>query len=297
MTRAFSFESVAEKQTRPVGPVLLIGGGGMLGRAWRQLLEAQGVGCVAPRRADLDITKPHTIDDYVTGGFPLVVNCAAWTDVDGAETHIEQARALNAMAVNDLAQRCGRAGSTLVHYSTDYVFNGQASTPYAVNSPTDPINRYAETKWMGEVFLQRSGCRYLLVRTSWVYAPWGTNFVRTIARLCRDRESLNVVNDQRGRPTSAEHLARTTLALLRHGATGVYHVCDGGEATWFDFARAIAGYFNPACRVEPCTTAEFPRPAKRPAYGVLSLTKTEQELGPMPHWRDNLKDVLRRLEG
>ena len=296
MTKAFSFESVVASQTQSVGPVLLIGGGGMVGRAWKQLLADHGIQFAAPSSHELDLTQTSTIDQFVTAEFPVVVNCAAWTDVDGAEKHIEEASAINALAVNELAIRCGRVGSTLIHYSTDYVFNGQGSQPYAVNAPTDPVNKYGETKWMGEVFLQQSGCRYLLIRTSWIYAPWGQNFVKTIAKICREREELQVVDDQSGRPTSAEHLAATSLSLLRAGATGVYHVCDDGEATWFEFAKVIVDYFNPGCQVSPCGTDAFPRPAPRPRYSVLSLTKTKNEIGKLSDWRENLKVVLPRLE-
>lgn len=296
MPRTFSFESVVARQTRQVGPVLLIGGGGMLGRAWRELLQREGIDCVAPTRKELDLTRPHTLDAYVTAEFPTIVNCAGWTDVDGAETHLEEAKALNAVGVSELAARCGRVGATLIHYSTDYIFNGQAGAPYQISAPTDPINVYGQTKWMGEVFLQQSGCRYLLIRTSWLYAPWSKNFVRTIAKLCKEKSTLKVVNDQRGRPTSSEHLADVSLRLLRNGATGIYHGTDGGECTWYEFAREIARLINPACHIEPCATADFPRPAKRPTYSVFSLTKTEQELGPMPDWRENLAAVLKKLE-
>ena len=279
-----------------MGPVLLIGGSGMLGRAWRELLAKQGIECVAPRHAELDITDPATIDRFVTGEFATVVNCSAWTDVDGAEKNFDGAKALNATAVANLAARCGRVNATLVHYSTDYVFNGLDNGPYPVDAPIAPINVYGQTKALGEAVLQQSGCRYLLIRTSWLYAPWAKNFVRTIAKACREKPSLKVVNDQRGRPTSSEHLAKLTLGLLQKNATGIYHGSDGGECTWFEFATEIARIVNPACKVEPCATSDFPRPAKRPAYSVFSLEKTEAELGPMADWRINLKDVLDRLE-
>lgn len=279
-----------------MGPVLLVGGSGMLGRAWRELLAKQGIDCVAPSHAELDLTQPDSIERFVTGEFPTVINCSAWTDVDGAEKNLDGAKALNATAVANLAARCGRVNATLVHYSTDYVFNGLDNGPYPVDAPIAPINVYGQTKALGEAALQQSGCRYLLIRTSWLYAPWAKNFVRTIAKACKEKPSLKVVNDQRGRPTSSEHLADLSLGLLRNGATGIFHGSDGGQCTWFDFATEIARIINPACKVDPCSTSDFPRPAKRPAYSVFSLEKTEKELGPMPDWKVNLKSVLERLE-
>ena len=144
--------------------------------------------------------------------------------------------------------------------------------------------------------LEASAGEWLLVRTSWLYAPWARNFVRTIAGLAGARSALRVVDDQRGRPTSAEHLAGTTLALLERGERGTFHVTDGGECSWFDFAVQIAAHVNPECRVEPCTSADFPRPARRPGYSVLELAKTEALVGPMTPWSSSLAAVLERLE-
>jgi dTDP-4-dehydrorhamnose reductase len=152
---------------------------------------------------------------------------------------------------------------------------------------------------VGESLIARArsrGLRSLLIRTSWLYAPWGKNFVRTIARLARDHPTLRVVNDQRGRPTSAEHLAKATISLVRAGAEGVFHVTDGGEASWFEFAAQVAAFAAPACRVEPCATAQFPRPAPRPAYSVLDLSRTEALIGPRPPWQQQLASVLPNLE-
>jgi dTDP-4-dehydrorhamnose reductase len=181
----------------------------------------------------------------------------------------------------------------LLHFSTDYVFDGAASTPYSVTAALHPNTAYGRSKAKGEALLVASGCEYLLVRTSWLYAPWGKNFVDTIARFARERPSMRVVNDQRGRPTSAEYLAARSLALLEHAARGTFHVTDGGECTWYEFAKAIAAGSGGTAHMEPCTTAEFPRPAPRPAYSVLDLSVTEALLGPSRAWQDNLADVLR----
>lgn len=184
----------------------------------------------------------------------------------------------------------------LVTYSTDYVFDGQAQRPYRTGEKRAPLNAYGRSKAVGEELLERSGGRWMNIRTSWLYAPWGNNFVRTIAKLLREKPSIKVVNDQRGRPTSAEHLAAATLAMIDAGATGHQHVTDGGECTWYEFAVEIGRLIAAPGKVEPCTSAEFPRPAKRPAYSVLDLTETEQLIGSMPDWRANLAHVVKRME-
>ena len=151
-----------------------------------------------------------------------------------------------------------------MHYSTDYVFPGDASAPYAVDAPRAPIGAYGRSKLLGEQRSSRSAAEWLCLRTSWLYAPWGKNFVLTIAGLARERQSLRVVNDQRGRPTCCETLAWITERLLDAGERGMRHACDGGECTWFDLATDIAARVNPSCVVEPCATSEYPRPARRP---------------------------------
>ena len=280
----------------PVTSVLLLGANGMLARGWRELLDARGIPYVGLDLPEFDMTCPDQVDVAIDGGHPYVVNCAAYTAVDDVETNEALAGKINGTAPGLLAARCREVGVMLVHYSTDYVFNGRAETPYAVDAPRDPVNAYGRTKALGEEAIEQFGGRYLIVRTSWLYAPWSKNFVRTIAGAARKRDELRVVNDQHGRPTSGEHLAAATLGLIEAGMTGIAHVTDGGECTWFDFATAIAAHANPKCRVEPCGTEAFPTPATRPAYSVLDLSRTEQCLGPMPHWRQNLADVLARLE-
>lgn len=272
-------------------PILLIAPDGMLGRAWHALLHNRGLPHRSVGRPDLDLADPASIDRHLTDDLGTVINCAAWTDVDGAETHEAEATAINGEGVAHLARRCGEVGATLVTYSTDYVFNGEATEPYLIDEPRAPLNAYGRSKAAGEAALVASSCRWLNLRTSWLYAPWGNNFVLTIAKLAAEREELKVVADQRGRPTSCEHLAEASLAMLDAGATGHYHVTDGGECTWHEFALAIAARVNPACRVVPCTTADFPRPAKRPAYSVLDLSHTEGLIGQRPHWRENLDSL------
>jgi dTDP-4-dehydrorhamnose reductase len=276
--------------------LVLIGRGGMLGRAVAEHLDGAGVSFLAPRRDDLDITKPSDVRSAVDGSCPLVINCAAWTDVDGAERDEERALAVNADAPRLLAERCRDLGLVLLHVSTDYVFDGRAASPYRVDHPRSPLGAYARSKALGEEHVERSGCAHLIVRTSWLYAPWGRSFVRTIAHLGRQARTLRVVHDQRGRPTSAQHLARTALALAARGRRGVAHVCDAGECTRFELARQVVRLGGGSARIEPCATADMPRPAPRPAYSVLDLSGTERDVGPMPDWCDNLAGVMSRIE-
>ncbi|MBX7082396.1 MAG: dTDP-4-dehydrorhamnose reductase [Nannocystaceae bacterium] len=282
--------------SRAPARVHVLGADGMLGRAWLQQLRAGGIEHHGFALPQFDLTRATDLAALPLAPGDAVINCAAWTDVDGAEKDEAAATRVNGGAVASLAQRCADAGATLVHYSTDYVFDGQATAPYPVDGMHAPLSAYGRSKAAGERGLFAAGPSYLLVRTSWLYAPWGQNFVRTITKLARERPNLRVVDDQRGRPTSAEHLARASWRLLDAGCRGIVHVTDGEQCTWFEFATAIAAATAPQCRVDPCTTAEFPRPARRPAYSVLDLGRTEAAIGAMPSWRDNLADVLARLE-
>lgn len=277
------------------GPVLLISPDGMLGQAWSTLLTRDGVPHVGASFPALDLTSAASLDAIDFSGFSVVVNCSGYTDVDGAESNEAQATAVNGHGVGALAQRCAVAGAVLVHYSTDYVFDGLGEVPYCVDHPRAPLNAYGRSKAIGEVLIEEAGDAHLIVRTSWLYAPWGNNFVRTMARLGRQRDSLRVVDDQHGRPTSAEHLAAVTMALLDHDTRGIAHVTDGGQCTWHGLAQAVIAAVNPDCRVERCSTAEFPRPATRPPYSVLDLSATEAVVGPMRLWTDNVADVMSRL--
>lgn len=275
---------------------LLISPDGMLGRAWKTLLEEKGLPFEAVSYPEFDLTSDASLARVSDGSYSRVINCAAWTDVDGAEAKENLATAVNGEAVGRLAACCATAGSVLVHYSTDYVFPGDATAPYPVDGVHDPVNAYGRGKARGETLIRGSGADHLILRTSWLYAPWGKNFVLTMRKLGAERDTLSVVNDQRGRPTSAQHLASASLGLLEAGARGTLHVTDGGECTWHEFAAAVVATVNPDCDVQPCSSDAFPRPAVRPAYSVLDLGPTEAILGPMPDWRDNLAAVLSEVD-
>ena len=264
----------------------------MLGRCWTELLARRGIEHASTTIGDLDITDATALERSVPKGVRWVVNCAAYTAVDAAEEHEALANEVNGYAVGRLAERCDAVGAKLIHYSTDYVFDGTATEPYPVDCPRCPINAYGRSKAIGEELLERSGVPHLLVRSSWLYAPWGKNFVLTIAELARSRSELRVVDDQRGRPTDSRRLAEVSLGLAERGELGTFHVTDGGDCTWFDLAALVASLVNPSCRVDPCTSAEFPRPAPRPAYSVLDISETEAVMGPMLPWQDRVRTLL-----
>lgn len=280
---------------------LILGSRGMVGRAWAGLLTAHAVAFDALARDRLDLEDTEAVRTLDVSGYSHVINCAAWTAVDAAEAEYERARAVNATAVGELARQCASAGAMFVTYSTDYVFDGDASEPYPTTYPHAPVNAYGRSKAEGEAHLAGVDAPWLCVRTSWVYAPWGRNFVRTIANAAAARSELSVVNDQRGRPTSAEGLARSTLALVRAGATGLAHATDSGSCSWFEFAAEIVrlaglGATSPLAEVKPCPSSAYPSPAARPAWSVLDLSETEALIGPMTPWQQALADVLRRRD-
>lgn len=276
--------------------IVVMGSRGMLGRAVSEALDRRGAAWRRVNRPEFELTDPDAIAAAIGPGVETVINCAAWTDVDGAEADEAGADAANHLGSRHLAERCAAVGAVMVHYSTDYVFPGDARSPWPVDAPIAPINAYGRTKAAGEAAIRAVGPEHLILRTSWLYAPWGKNFVLTMRRLLREKDTLTVVDDQRGRPTSAEHLADATLGLLDADARGTLHVSDAGQCTWCGFARKINELLDAGCDVQPCTTDAFPRPAKRPAYSVLDLAATEAIVGPRPHWHDTLRAVLDRVD-
>ncbi|MFJ8688663.1 dTDP-4-dehydrorhamnose reductase [Micromonospora wenchangensis] len=280
--------------------VLVTGAGGMLGRDLLAVLAERGdLKVTAATRADLDVTDAGAVRAAVAG-HDVVLNTAAWTDVDGAERDEAAATTVNGDAVAHLARACAGHGARLVHVSTDYVFAGDADTPYAEDAPTDPVNAYGRSKLAGE----RAVVRFLpetgyLVRTAWLYGAHGRNFVTTMLGLAATREHLDVVADQHGQPTWSYALATRLVALVDaalagHAPAGVYHGTCTGQTTWYGLARAafaLAG-LDPD-RVRPTTSDRFPRPAARPAYSVLGHDRwAEAGLPPLPDWHDALSDAF-----
>jgi dTDP-4-dehydrorhamnose reductase len=266
----------------------------MLGRAFCRRLEELERPFLALSRAQCDLRYDEQLLRAVDSG-SLVVNCAAYTNVDGAEADEATATRVNGEAVGVLAGACRKAGVPLVHFSTDYVFDGASSTPYRIDHTRAPLGAYGRSKAVGERLLEASGAEFLLVRTSWVYSAWGNNFVRTMAKLMSTRPSVQVVADQRGRPSEAEALAKNTLRLVDAGKRGIFHVTDAGECSWFEFARAIARAIGSTAEVNPCTTKEFPRPAPRPGYSVLDISETERVLGPLVPFEAQLERISETL--
>lgn len=275
--------------------ILLVSPDGMLGHAFALALASRGEPVRAVSYPEIDLRDDGSIARSLAIRPRLVINCAAYTDVDGAETHELEADEVNGHGVGRLARACAAAGAKLVHFGTDYVFAGDASTPYAVDAPIAPRTAYGRSKALGEAMLRGAGAEHLYVRTSWLYAPWGKNFVRTIAKAADARPELKVVDDQRGRPTSAEGLVKTTLALLDAGAAGTFHATDEGECTWFELASFVVEARGAKARVVPCTSAEYPSRTPRPRYSVLDLSRTHALVGPGTHWREAVRDVLARL--
>lgn len=276
---------------------LVTGGTGQLGSEVVALLRAQGDDVVAPTRHDLDITDALAVDALVHDVRPdVVVGCAAYTAVDAAESDLEGATRLNAEAPAYLAGACREVGARLLQVSTDYVFAGDATTPYAEDAPTGPRTVYGATKLAGEhAVLETLPDLGYVVRTAWLYGATGANFVRTMVRAAGEREVLEVVDDQHGQPTWAADVADRLVALGRADAEpGVYHATSAGETTWFGFARAVfEAYGLDPERVRPTTTDRFPRPAPRPAWSVLGHDRWARAgIEPIRHWREAVDAAL-----
>jgi dTDP-4-dehydrorhamnose reductase len=274
--------------------VVVFGACGMLGRRLVQEAERRGWRVHGFTRAEADITNPGRIAAILADTrAEAVFNAAAWTDVDGAEQDEAGAMLVNAEGPRMLAEACRDAGSLLVHVSTDYVFSGDASEPYPCDAPIAPINAYGRSKAAGEAAIVRVGEQagwdgFIIGRTAWLHDTSGRNFVTTIASLARERDHLDVVDDQRGRPTAAPELARQLCSLVDAGARGIFHCCNDGEATWCDLARAVVAATGSGCRIDACGSDRFPRPARRPAYSVLELSRTKAVIGAIPRWEESI---------
>jgi dTDP-4-dehydrorhamnose reductase len=282
--------------TRPT--ILVIGARGQLGFELARVLPAQGE-VTALDRTQLDLSDVDGIREKLRALRPaLVVNAAAYTAVDQAEREPEQAETINARAPAILAEEAKRLDALLIHYSTDYVFDGAAAVPYSEDAPTRPLSVYGASKLHGEQAIAGSGCRYVILRTSWVYALRGRNFLLTIRRLAAERDELRIVADQFGVPNWSRALAEATATLVGHGLdvlaerAGIYHLSAHGSTSWFEFARAIVGPVD-SPRVLPITTADYPTVARRPPYAVLATEKLERVFGiSLADWRETLARCL-----
>jgi dTDP-4-dehydrorhamnose reductase len=282
--------------TRP--KLLITGAGGQVGHELARVLPAHGE-VIALDRSQLDLADFDVLRRTIHAIRPqIIVNAAAYTAVDQAEREPELADAINARAPGVLAEEAKRLGAVLIHYSTDYVFDGMASTPYVEDAPTGPLGVYGESKLRGERAIAAVDGASIVLRTSWVYALRGRNFLLTVRRLAATRDELRIVVDQIGVPNWAHTIATATARLIGRGLAdlaehrGLYHLSGTGVTSWFEFARAIMGPVERP-RLVPITTAEYPTAARRPAYAVLSTAKFERTFGfGLPEWRAMLRDCL-----
>jgi dTDP-4-dehydrorhamnose reductase len=278
--------------------ILLTGRTGQVGFELERVL-AGFAELVPADRTKIDFTNSALIRDEVRKTKPeLILNAAAYTAVDKAESEPETAMQVNGVAPGILAEEAKKLGALLVHYSTDYVFDGSGTSPYKEDDAPNPINVYGRSKLEGERRIAASGCRHLLLRTSWVYAPRGRNFFLTIAKKALAGEPLRVVSDQRGAPTEARLIAETTRALLERGQEGVFNVVPSGETSWHGFAQAIVQAVGSSVKVDAIPSSAYPTPARRPAYSVLSTGKIARALGKAPpSWESSLDRCVKEWKG
>ena len=303
--------------------VLVTGGCGQLGMSLRRVMaDAIFTDVVdAPDTLLLDITDLAAVRSMVASeGVDVIVNCAGYTNVDAAESHVDAAELLNAKAVENLAVAMKEVGGLLVHISTDYVFGSKYNTPIPEDAVTAPESVYGQSKWHGEEAIRRVGCRSVIIRTAWLYSEFGKNFVKTMLRLTAEKPSLKVVFDQVGTPTYAGDLAEAIVHVIAStpsvipsapsvipsapsvipseaSVSQTFHFSNEGVCSWYDFAKTIAEYAgHTACDIQPCHSDEFPSPVRRPAYSVLDKTKIKETFGlRIPYWTDSLKKCLKNL--
>jgi dTDP-4-dehydrorhamnose reductase len=273
--------------------LLVTGAGGMLARALIRQAGARRDAVVPVTRAELDVTDAEAVVRRIEAERPdVVVQGAAYTAVDRAEAEPDAAFAVNVEGTRNVARACQKFGAIFVYLSTDYVFGGDANRPYRPSDPPNPLGEYGRTKWLGEVAAAEAG-RALIVRTSWLYGDGGTHFVDTIARLAAERDVLDIVDDQIGRPTWTEQLADTIDKLLKAGALGTFHASAAGEpVSWAGFAEEIVRQMRLGVEVRRISSSDLKRAAARPKYSVLDLTETEARIGPLSDWRDSLTRYL-----
>lgn len=280
--------------------LLITGANGQLGTEMRCLSASNHQNCTFTDVQELDITNLDAIRQCMAKNMTeVVVNCAAYTNVDKAEDDYATADMLNNKAVENLAVACKEKGATLIHISTDYVFQGDGNLPCKENQLTNPLGVYGKTKLAGEISLQNSGCNYLIFRTAWLYSPFGNNFVKNMKKLTSERTTLKVVFDQVGTPTYAGDLARLIYHIIETNQlnkTGIYHFSNEGVCSWYDFAKEINNLSGNSCDIQPCHSAEFPSKVKRPHFSVLDKTKTKETFNfEIPYWKDSLIKCIQEL--
>lgn len=289
-------------QKKPIN-ILITGANGQLGNEMRNVSRLSDDRYIFTDIAELDITNIEAIRKMVTlEGVDVIVNCAAYTNVDKAEDDTELADLINNKAVANLATIAKEADAQLIHISTDYVFGGyQHNTPITEDAVTNPLGVYGETKLRGEEAILTIGCKYLIFRTAWLYSAYGNNFVKTMRRLTNERDTLNVVFDQVGSPTYAADLASIIYNVIENRLfsehQGIYHFSNEGAISWYDFAQAICELSGNHCNILPCHSNEFPSKVTRPSYSVLDKTKVKIDFSiTIPYWKDSLIKCIHQLE-
>ena len=274
--------------------VLVTGAAGMLGQA---VVKRLGKVALPMTRGDADLANAAATIEFIERAAPdVIVHCAAWTDVDGCEADADRAFRDNGLAARNVAIAAQRLDAAMCYVSTDYVFDGSKNTPYREYDPPAPLGVYGRSKRWGEEAVQALVRKHWIVRTSWLFGPGGKNFVQTMHGLLMDRDSVKVVDDQRGSPTFTGHLAEALIDLVRTPFYGTYHVSNSGSCSWFELAQRIAQNMDSSCKLTPCTTAEFPRPAARPRNSVLDpFAWRTNGLAALPTWQEGVDAYLRTL--
>lgn len=281
--------------------VIVTGSNGQLGSELKELAPGYPeLNFIFLSRDELSIGNKEALDKTFELYQPeYFINCAAYTAVDKAEEEISLAFEINGTAVGNIAELCHRHNCKFIHISTDYVFNGESNEPIKETDAVDPVNRYGESKLLGEKLAFENNPNSIVIRTSWVYSFYGKNFVKTMMRLMNDKESIGVVNDQIGSPTYAADLAKVILKIIQSGEwfPGIYHFSNEGVISWFDFALETKRLINSSCVVNPIATAQFPTPAKRPAYSVMDKTKIQNTFNiQLTDWKESLKTCIEKLK-
>lgn len=285
--------------------VLVTGANGQLGRCIKDVVNSykSNADWFFTDIDELDITDFNAVRRFVDDNkINVIINCAAYTNVDRAEDDLDNAMAINSDAVGNLAIAAKITSGTLIHISTDYVFDGTKHTPYEETDETKPIGVYGKTKRSGEKRIERCDCKAVVIRTAWLYSEYGKNFVKTMVDLFKKKESIKVVGDQIGTPTYAGDLARFIVAIVEVGEytkMGLYHFTNEGIASWYDFAVAVKNLLVPEsnCEIIPCTTEDYPTRAERPKYSVLSKQKIKERFGiKIRHWQDSLAVCANKIK-
>ena len=285
--------------------ILVTGANGQLGHEMQRVAKSSNHNYIFTDVADgyekLAITNIEEIRNMVkNNNVDIIVNCAAYTNVDKAESDYDTANLINNTAAGNLATAMKEAGGTLIHISTDYVFQGDRNTPCQEDWTTNPLGVYGKTKLAGEAAIATTGCNSIIIRTAWLYSQWGKNFVKTMQSLTATHDTLKVVFDQVGTPTFAGDLADTIAHIINTGQTnktGIYHFSNEGVCSWYDFAKMICKLSGNTCDISPCYSEEFPSPVKRPHFSVLDKRKIKETFGiKVPYWTDSLEVCMKQLE-